>query len=81
MTQRLEYSTIAPAGVKALEDVHSASALDNLNSLKQLAHSPHARDRAIHGKILKNAAILQMLTARRGPYKTWSKASTTAKAI
>jgi hypothetical protein len=27
MTQRLDYSTIAPAGVKAFEDVHGYNAL------------------------------------------------------
>jgi len=40
-----------------------ASAMDNLKTLKQLARSPESRDRAIYGKILKNAAILQMVTA------------------
>ncbi len=58
-----------------------ASALENLNTLKQLAQSPEARSRALHGQILKNAAILHMLTARKGPYKTWRKNMLTARAI
>jgi hypothetical protein len=55
--------------------------MDTLHTVKQLAHSPESRDRAIYGKILKNAAILHMVTARKGPYKTWRKNAITAKAI
>jgi len=55
--------------------------MNNLKTLKQLAHSFESRDRAIHGKILKNAAILHMVMAQKGLYKTWSKSDSTGKSI
>ena len=58
-----------------------ASAMESLKILGQLAWSREPRDRALHGKIMKNAAILYMVTARKGPYKTWSKSDLAAKAI
>ena len=58
-----------------------ASALENLSALKQLARSSQSRDRDIHAKILKNAAILHMVTARKGPYKTWRRLELPARAI
>src|SRR5262249_35824475 len=58
------------------------SALSNLKCLQQLAHSHQSRDRALHSKIVKNAAILHMVTARKGPYRrTWEKTPSSAKAI
>ncbi len=58
-----------------------ASAMENLRTIRQLSRSQESRDRAIHAKILKNAAILHMVTARKGPYKTWHKTHVTARAI
>ncbi len=58
-----------------------ASAVDKLNSLKQLQRSTEANDRAIYSKILKNAAILHMVTVRKGPYRTWRRSDVTARAI
>jgi len=47
MTQRLEYSTIAPAGVKALEDVHSYIAHSGLRYA--LVHLLYLRASQING--------------------------------
>ncbi len=58
-----------------------SSAMDHLQTLKRLGQSSDSRDRAIYGKILKNAAILHMVTARRGPYKTWRRTDVAARAI
>lgn len=55
--------------------------MDNLKTIKQLSHSPESRDRTIYAKILKNAAILHMVPARKGPYKTWRKTDINARAI
>jgi hypothetical protein len=57
------------------------SALSNLKCLQQLAHSNKSHDRSLHDKVLKNAAILHMVTARKGPYRTWGKTAVSAKAI
>jgi len=46
-----------------------------------LSRSGESRDRVVYGKILKNAAILHMVTARKGPYKTFITPPVTAKAI
>jgi hypothetical protein len=45
------------------------SAINTLDSLKNLARSSNASERAVFNKILKNAAALQMLLAPKGPYK------------
>ena len=58
-----------------------ASAMDHLTPLKGMAHSPRSHDRAVYAKVLKNAAILNMLTARKGPYKTLQRTVITAQAL
>jgi hypothetical protein len=45
------------------------SAMGKLQTLKNLSGSNEAHERAMYQKILKNAVVLQMLTARKGPYK------------
>lgn len=50
-----------------------ASAYFSLPVFKNLASSSIAEDRRLHGKIAKNAAVLQVLTAIKGPYKPISK--------
>ncbi|HEY9870401.1 MAG TPA: hypothetical protein V6D08_14650 [Candidatus Obscuribacterales bacterium] len=58
-----------------------ASSMDNVRVFQELAHSQDPRNRAIYGKVLKNAAILHVLTARKGPYKLWHGTSPAARAI
>jgi hypothetical protein len=57
------------------------SAMNNLNVLRHLETSHGAQDRALFKAILKNAAIVQMVTAARGPYKAMPRPAITAKAI
>jgi hypothetical protein len=45
------------------------STLSKLQCLRTLNTAAAGRDRALHARILKNAAILQMVTGSRGPYK------------
>jgi len=42
------------------------SAISQLKVLKELRHSTQAHNRNIAGKILKNAVVLQVVTARKG---------------
>lgn len=58
-----------------------ASSMDSVAVLRDLAHSANLRDRAIYNKVIKNAAILHVLTARKGPYKLWHGTSPAARAI
>ncbi len=54
------------------------SALYNLKCLRQLAQSSDHHERAVHSKIVKNAAILHMVTAGKGSYKTWRRSELSA---
>jgi hypothetical protein len=46
-----------------------ASAISNLHTLKRLSNSPHRYDRVLFGKLCKNAAVMQVIAADKGPYK------------
>jgi hypothetical protein len=45
------------------------SAMTEINTLSSLPQSSSAHQRALYEKMLKNAAVLQMVTGRKGPYK------------
>jgi hypothetical protein len=47
------------------------SAMSKLDTLQSLKHSAKANDRILYGKMMKNATVLQLVTAPRGPYKVW----------
>jgi len=58
-----------------------ASAISNLDALRRLAHSPDGHDRVVFSKLLKNAAVLQTMTAGKGPYKAYQPSAGGGQAI
>jgi len=72
ITVRNEKERKLADGVRAITCEFSlASAISNLHALRRLAHSPDRHDRAVFTKFLKNAAVLQTMTAGKGPYKAY----------
>jgi hypothetical protein len=61
---------VVTAGVHAFVCEFSLpSAIAKLNTLSALSHSADSQDRALYARMLKNAAVLQVVTAGKGPYK------------
>jgi hypothetical protein len=61
---------VLAGGVRAYTcDFSIPAALSNLKALSGLAQSADKRSRACYRKILKDAAILQTITAHKGVYK------------
>lgn len=45
------------------------SAMTRITTISDLAHSVAGHDRALYGKMLKDAAVLELVTMQKGPYK------------
>jgi hypothetical protein len=70
---RYEGQHVAANGLHLfVSDFSLPSAMRHITTLSALTRSDVAQERALYKKMLKNAAILQMVTGRKGVYKAYA---------
>jgi hypothetical protein len=71
---RAQTRTTLEQGIQAvLCEFSLPAAIANLHSLKALSQSEISSERTLHQNMIKRAVVLQVVSARRGAYRSWAQ--------